>query len=513
MKADFFGCKLKKILLFFLILIAGLSLRLADYQKDPFHISASKSAFVDPGIYNFNAKVKIFSGEFAFEEYNYHLLFPLNSWLSYACFKICGIDYFKIILLFGFLGLLYCLVYSASFNNERASLFILFITAFSFIDISFNRSALIENYLLLISVLSLFFFTLENKYASFFSGIMIIAGVAVKTSFLIIAAGFSVYAVFDFFRLKKKYVYFFSGIFFGLLIAALLLWFHREEYYELKNSVIIRHVFSDHSGSSILNFFNILIFFKSNLFARIIAFYPFILGGIYKIVLSNEKKNSVYSITILIFLFNIIFTGLSPDYSPLRYRIFFIFCIPIFISAFFFIKEYRTNNLIKFIVIFLFFYPLSWYLIEKKSGLNSGAAIIFISLILSAVSYFSLNRFKIPEISIKLFIVIFFVFNTGQYLLVYGKTGYDMKNNFEKINKIIPPASKVIGWWAPQICFNRRDILVIPGKPYKEYISKYSPDFIIDIPDRDNAFTADYYLFEKLNFSAIKVKISVYKKK
>ena len=34
-------------------------LRTIFFEKDPLYISASKAAFVDPGIYNFNAKIKL----------------------------------------------------------------------------------------------------------------------------------------------------------------------------------------------------------------------------------------------------------------------------------------------------------------------------------------------------------------------------------------------------------------------------------------------------------------------
>ena len=96
--------------------------------------------------------------------------------------------------------------------------------------------------------------------------------------------------------------------------------------------------------------------------------------------------------------------------------------------------------------------------------------------------------------------------------MILKNTDFDIKTNFDKINQIIPAGAKVIGWYAPQLCFNRCDITVIPGMPYPVYLERYNPDFILDASNSPNSIPANYYKISELYFKAVKLNIFVYKK-
>ncbi|MBP7653914.1 hypothetical protein KA977_10865 [Candidatus Dependentiae bacterium] len=498
-----------RIYILILILSAAFFLRYYDIYKDPFYFSSGdKDAFVDSGIYTFNAKHQITAGTFFFEEYNYHLVFPLNTAFTFLYFKIAGINYFSLIKFFCILGLCYVFLFYLIFKNEENCFLYLIFSSFTFVTISLNRTGLTENYLLFWILLVLWCFINESKIRQFLCGFFIIIGLYIKTNFLPVTAAIIVICFLR--RSKTDYLKFFiSGIFTAILCSAIYFFLTYDSYLLLKESIIIRHIFTDHSGrSSFFDLFNIHTFLGSNFFVRCFIIYGLFLAGMYKIILNKNKNSKIDMLIIPIFIFTVFIIDYSSSYSPGRYR---LLLIPFFIigsAAYFKIKEIKQSAILSILLNYLFFYPFFWWIILKKIRFHSNLVIFFCVVICSVLFYFIQKKIR-WHINIKTALIIFLIIELSQYYYIFSNTGYDLLDSTKKINKIIAPGKTVSGWWAPQICFNRTDIKVIPGNLYPEYFEKYHPDYLITA---NAQYNKNYTLVMSCKLSRPNIIINTYKK-
>ncbi|HPG30281.1 MAG TPA: hypothetical protein PKY81_16420 [bacterium] len=501
----------KRFYIIVVLFAVAFVLRYYDIYKDPFYFSSGdKDAFVDPGIYSFNAKHKITNGTFFFEEYNYHLVFPLNSFFTYLFFKIAGISFVSLIKFFACLGLISSIIFSLAFKNETNFLYYAVLFSLTFIVIAVNRTGLTENYLLLWLALSLYCFKNETATHQFVCGFLIVSGILIKTNFVpatvsIIAAGF--------FRRKENSVFrfFIFGIVSAVLISLLYILKFYDSYALLKESVILRHIFADHSGNFyFFNAFNVLTFLSSNFFIRCFMIYGFFLAGIYKIILNRNRNSKIEILLIPVFILTVIAINLSATYSPARYR---LMLIPFFIIgsiSYFTISTEKKSAFLGTALSFFFVYPFAWWILKKKIQMNhSDCAVLIVSILLSVFLFYLLPKFS-RFLNLKTFIVIFLAIELFQYFYSFHQTGYDLSNASKKINELIPSGKTAAGWWAPQICFDRTDIKIIPGNLYKKYYEKYNPDYLIAANEQ---YKTNYELLDAFKLSRPNFLISIYKNK
>jgi len=476
-------------------------------RKDPFYISASKSIFVDNGIYAFNARQKILTDNFNFEEYNYHLLFPLHTYITLFFLKISGIDYFKLVLCNALLAVIVCLIFSLCVEKKyRLIIFSFF--AFSIVLITFSRSAMIENNIMLFFALFLLLFKSENKLPKFLCGLLAALGILVKSNFVIIAVALICYCIYQYLKNKKIEYYYIFGIFCGIAILSLSYLIYYDDYISLKNSVIYRQIIEDHKKFKIYQLFEILFFLKNNLFIRELPLYFLFLAGLYRMILNKDRNDKISALLIFVLFFNVLFVNYSYEYSPLRYRIFML-PVMIFIGLEYFrITNYKESQKLKCALIFLFFYPIVWWLLTKKVNVTiSGWAVILVAIVGTFGGLYILK--KLRAVNLKIFMVIFLSYAAVQYLNAYKKSGYYLSEIMTDISKEIQPNAKVIGWWAPQIFFNFKNVMIIPGNPYIKYIKKYSPDYILHYEDK--IYYANYKLIKEYNIPPIKQKLCLFK--
>jgi len=563
---------------FWLLIFFGAYLRLVDYTKDPFYISSSRAVFVDSGIYTFNAKLYNQTGNFNFDdkEYNYHFIFPIYSGISALIFKIFGVNYDKFIIINAIAGIIGAIFLAATANTLKTQLITLFFYMFYFVLIAFNRSGLMENFVFLWLAIVLFLYNTNKKLWLVLSGILSVLGIFLKTNLIVILIALIIHRLIsDLFYIKneeniieikseKHRFAFWLGIILGFAISIFFIYYNRDFYKTVNSTIIFRQIFSEHlETNNLFAFFRRFItFFDSNLFVRELPLYLLTLYIIF-FKINFRKIEEQQLLLILIMLLNYFFVLLS-DYSPLRYRIFFIAVLPLFCANYlcsekplnFINISFKSVNIKIMILkilcfIFLAALPLSMYflndiaknhseilgvsndLILKNRYILSFFSSCLISLVfLFIIFYFSFLFRKnvfIAAISAFIFVVLDFIFKSkikiiifslfffivamNQYYKTFKRTNYDLRKNCEFVNSLIPKNSIINGWWAPQLLFNRLEVKIIPGKPYPEFIKKYSVDFIIaDKNEKTYISETEFSVIANLKFQTIKTELFVLKK-
>lgn len=472
---------MKKVSVLFIILLFSFCARFIYLEADPplvvTNLSGSSSLYCDDGIYPHNARNKILFGRWVTDDWNPFLYNPILTGIYYGAFLLFGVQIavVKIInILFGCLVIaLFYLIATKELDFLWSALITLFFS-FNLYLITFNKTGLLENFLMLCLILTFYFFSksLHNINYGFLVGLFTtLIGIS-KFLFIpfLVVPTLAVWLVCYQRKHYKLLVYYLSGGIFTGFLWLLLIFLPNQPFFTKIGGSWSSQSLPQSIKEGLVNLlFNPLPRFMV-LIPFLLLFVCFYLGKF----LTDFLNRSVESTRVFIFLWItllLVEIGIF-SYQPLRYHM--PLMLGCFMALIFIVKDLleRKKNLQWGLVIGVFilgivFWRFFPYLVKKPSAFFVFPPPIRILLWMGYLSLLILPIIKSLQIRKYVLVGILLLALTSNLFLYqrfFLNPTFHIKGASMQIQQL-PQNSFLTGQAAPRLAFDSKlqTILAYPG--------------------------------------------------
>lgn len=472
---------MKKVIVLLFILLVSFCARFLYLEADPplivTNLSGSSSLYCDDGIYPHNARNKILFGQWITDDWNPFLYNPILTGIYYGAFLLFGVQITVVktinILLGCLVIALFYLIAAKELDFLWSALITLFFS-FNLYLITFNKTGLLENFLLLCFLLTFFFFSksLHNIHYGFLVGIF--AALIGISKFLFIpfllVPTLAVWMVCCQRKHYKRLVYYFSGGLFTGLSWLLLIFLPHQPFFTKIGGSWANQSFPQTFQSGLTNLLN-------NPLPRFMVLIPFLLlfaGFFLGKFLLDFWNRSVESRRFFIFLWILLLLveiGIFR-YQPLRYHMPLILgCFLAFVFMFKDLLESQKNlrwgGVMGIIILGIFFWRFFPYLVKKPSAFFVFPPPMRILLWMGYLSILILPIIK--SVRVRKYVLLgVLLLGLSSHLFLYQRfflnPTFRIKGASWRIHQL-PQNSFLIGQAAPRLAFdsNLQAILAYPG--------------------------------------------------
>lgn len=464
---------MKKYILLLLIIFLSLLIRVINLPADPpiivTKLLISSSLYCDDGMYPHNARNKLLFGQWITDDWNPFLYNPILTLIYYGGFVILGVKMAVVkiinILIGGLIILIFYLISKSALTSLLSSL-ITILFAGNLYFITFNKTGLLENFLMLCMILVFYFFIKSDNNIKYGLLVGVFSVLAVLSKFLfipfiIIPTIAVILLSYQRKELKLLIYYIIGGLFTGLLWL-LVIYIPNHQFFTKIGGSWSTQAFPDSIKQALHNVLNTP-FSKFMALMPLVFLFACLFMGKTLIEFFQKKVNSKV-VFLFLWIFILFLQIGSLNYQPLRYYMPVI--LACFIAMIFLIKDLMGNikpslifGYISASLILLIFFRVFFKLIIKRPSIFFVFPIPLRILIwLGLVALLSLPLLKLERIR-KFMLIGIISIAVITSLFLYKKYFLNPTFNLERAARRIhklPEGSFLIGQGAPRLAFDSK---------------------------------------------------------